>query len=92
MFNHLKSFHVVSVDDNDLVKSINPISQSNLWVNGGFFIFKKKIFDYIRDGEELVEEPFQRLIEEKELITYRNKGFWACLDTFKEKQVFDDLV
>jgi glucose-1-phosphate cytidylyltransferase len=86
-----QSFHIVSVDDNDLVKSITPVSQSNLWINGGFFIFKKKIFDYIRDGEELVQEPFQRLAEEKELIAYRNKGFWACLDTFKEKQQFDDL-
>ncbi|HMN27263.1 MAG TPA: hypothetical protein PKE45_03840, partial [Caldilineaceae bacterium] len=48
-------------------------------------------FDYIRPGEELVLEPFQRLIEENQLITYRNPGFWACMDTFKEKKMFDDM-
>ncbi|MBV6451634.1 MAG: glucose-1-phosphate cytidylyltransferase [Anaerolineae bacterium] len=86
-----QSFHVVAMDRYNLVKSIAPVGQSDLWVNGGFFIFKKEIFNYIKDGEELVHEPFQRLTEEKNLIAYRNKGFWACLDTFKEKQLFDDL-
>ena len=39
-------------------------------INGGFFIFKKEIFDYMREKEELVIEPFHRLIEEKQLIGY----------------------
>lgn len=86
-----QSFHIISMGDNDQVENITPVNESNIWVNGGFFIFKKEIFEYIRDGEELVQEPFQRLAEKKELIAYQNKGFWACLDTFKEKQLFDDL-
>lgn len=86
-----QSFHVVSVAEDDLVKSILPVEKSDLVVNGGFFIFRREIFEYMREGEELVHEPFERLIENKELIVYRNRGFWACLDTFKEKQLFDDL-
>jgi len=86
-----QSFHIVSMGKNGLVKNIAPVSQSDLWVNGGFFIFKKEIFEYMEEGEELVMEPFQRLTEKGELIAYRNKDFWACLDTFKEKQLFDDL-
>ena len=41
---------------------------ANLWINGGFFIFRKEIFDYMREGEELVEAPFQRLIEADQLM------------------------
>lgn len=85
------SFHVVAMDDDNSVKSISPVTQSAVWVNGGFFIFKKEIFEYMREGEELVVEPFQRLINQKELIAYRYGGFWAGMDTFKEKQMFDDM-
>jgi glucose-1-phosphate cytidylyltransferase len=60
-------------------------------VNGGFFVFRQEIFDYIREGEELVREPFQRLIQEKQLVSYRYDGFFAAMDTFKDKQNLDDL-
>ncbi len=86
-----QSFHHVSYDENGLVKSIEAIDKGNLWINGGYFIFKKQIFDYMRNGEELVIEPFQRLIAERQLMTHQNPGFWACMDTFKEKQVFDTM-
>jgi glucose-1-phosphate cytidylyltransferase len=60
-------------------------------INGGFFIFKKKIFDYLREKEDLVEEPFQRLIDEKQLIGYRYNGFWVSMDTFKDRQHLESL-
>ena len=63
-----------------------------LWTNGGFFVFRQAIFDYLQEGEELVEAPFHRLIEAGKLFTYKHDGFWACMDTFKEKQQLDDLV
>ena len=65
--------------------------EADLWINGGFFAFKREIFDYLKDGEELVEEPFQRLIGLAQLTAYRHQGFWACMDTFKDKQAFDDM-
>lgn len=86
-----QSFHVVSVGEDSLVESIAPVAQSNLWINGGFFVFRKAIFDYIQAGEELVVEPFQRLIAKQELVGYRNPGFWACMDTLKEKMMFDAM-
>jgi glucose-1-phosphate cytidylyltransferase len=86
-----QSFHIVSSRDDGMVANIESVDQMNLWINGGFFIFKKSIFGYLRDGEELVQEPFQRLINASELVTYRNPDFWACMDTFKEKKLFDDL-
>jgi glucose-1-phosphate cytidylyltransferase len=85
-----QSFHVISVND-DLVSDIQHISRSGLRVNGGYFIFRKDIFQYINDGEELVEEPFHRLINARQLIAYQHDGFWASMDTFKEKQQLEEM-
>ena len=86
-----QTFHVVSIGADGHVGSIRNVVESDVWINGGFFVFKREIFDYMQDGEELVVEPFQRLIEENQLMSYRHSGFWACMDTFKEKQWFDDV-
>jgi glucose-1-phosphate cytidylyltransferase len=86
-----QSFHLVSFGDQDVVTDILPVRQANIWINGGFFAFRTEIFDYLCPGEELVLEPFQRLIAKRELIAYRYGGFFACMDTFKEKQQFDDM-
>lgn len=85
------SFHVVSIKDEDQVSGIQHLTNSGLWINGGFFVFKKEIFDYFSGDEELVEEPFQRLIAKGELITYKHDGFWASMDTFKDMQHLVDL-
>lgn len=85
-----QSFHVVDVDDGGVIKEIKYIKDANVLINGGFFIFRKEIFEYIHDGEELVEEPFQRLISEKQVIGYRCDKFW-CMDTFKEHQELNDM-
>jgi glucose-1-phosphate cytidylyltransferase len=86
-----QTFHVVSIEDDGSVGHIAPVTESGTWVNGGFFVFKREIFDYLRQGEELVEQPFHRLIADRQLLGYRHDGFFACLDTFKEKQLLDDL-
>ena len=86
-----QSFHIVSTKDDGLVKQIQHISHSDIWINGGYFIFKRSIFDYINAGEELVDEPFQRLIDREELMAYRYEDFWVCMDTFKDKQQLDNL-
>jgi glucose-1-phosphate cytidylyltransferase len=68
---------VVSLKNGDQVEDIQHLTQSGIWINGGFFVFKKEIFKYFENGEELVEEPFRRLIEKGELISYKHDGFWA---------------
>lgn len=85
-----QSYHVVSVAD-DLAAGIQPIGKSGLLINGGFFAFRKEIFDYMEDGEELVEQPFQRLIRHEQLIAFKYDGYWACMDTFKDRQQLDDI-
>jgi len=86
-----QSFHAVQAGDDGLVNRIAPIRDSGIWLNGGFFRFRNDIFDHIHPGEELVEEPFQRLAGMKQLFSYRHHGFWAAMDTFKDKITFDRL-
>ena len=85
------SFHMISIDGDGVVKGIEHIAKSGARINGGFFMFRREIFKYIKDGEELVEQPFRRLISEKLLLSHAHNGFWACMDTFKERQELEDL-
>jgi glucose-1-phosphate cytidylyltransferase len=85
------SFHVVKLGESNSISSIEHVRHSDLWINAGFFVFKKDIFEYIHEGEELVLEPFARLIDQNQLMAYRYEGFWVGMDTFKEKQMFDDM-
>lgn len=80
-----QSFHAVKASEDGLVAAIEPVSASDYWINGGFFCLRQEIFNYMQPGEELVVEPFQRLIAEKKLSTLKYEGFWAAMDTFKDK-------
>jgi glucose-1-phosphate cytidylyltransferase len=87
------NYHMVSLEEGNgsLVSEIRAISNGSARINGGFFIFKTKIFNYIRERDELVDMPFQRLVEERQLIGYPYDGFWASMDTFKDKQQLERL-
>jgi len=85
------SYHFVSSAPNGTVTEINDIYESNLRINGGYYVFSREIFKYIGEKEELVREPFQRLIERQQLVAMNYDGFFACMDTFKDKQYLDGL-
>lgn len=85
------TFHTIKSSPDGTVEQIQGVEDADLRINGGFFIFRNEVFDYMRTGEELVEQPFERLIRDRELVTYRYDGFWACMDTFKEKQTLEDM-
>ncbi len=87
-----QSIHVVSMDQDERVTTISPLEESGIWINGGYFIFRKDIFGYINDGEELIIEPFRRLIDKQQLLTRKHTGFWVGMDTFKDKQFLEDLL
>ena len=83
------SFHVVETGGGGEVTAIRSVEEADTRINGGYFIFRRQIFDYLREGEELVEEPFRRLIDEGRLLAFRHDGFWAPMDTLKDKQDLD---
>ncbi len=86
-----QSFHAVSSDPDGLVTDIQDVGRSDYWINAGFFYLKQQVFEYMRDGEELVLEPFARLIAERRLFAYKYSGFWAAMDTFKDKIRLDRM-
>ena len=85
------SFDIVGTAPGGEVTNICPLNQSHIWINGGFFVLRSEIFRYIHRGDELVREPFQRLIEKRALLAYQYSGFWQCMDTFKDKQRLEEL-
>lgn len=86
-----QSFSVVDLGEGNNVDKISYVKDANMYINGGFFIFKNEIFKYMKDGEELVVEPFQRLIDENRLLGYKYDKFWHCMDTYKEQKELNDM-
>jgi glucose-1-phosphate cytidylyltransferase len=86
------NFHVATMDSSNRVLELEDVTRAGLWINAGYFVLRREIFDYMREGEELVEEPFRRLIAARKLIAYPYEGFWAPMDTLKEKHNLDALL
>lgn len=86
------SYHIVHTGEGGVVKEIREMTKSNLRINSGYFAFRRQIFRYISNGEELVKEPFQRLIAETQLLTHEHQGFFLAMDTFKDRQQMEDLL
>lgn len=86
------SYHLADIGVDGDVLRFRASDEGDIWINGGYFLFRSGIFDYMRDGEELVAEPFQRLIADRQLMAYRHDGFWRPMDTLKDRQILEDMV
>lgn len=86
------TYHLVDLTGDGDVRAFRSSDRADIWINGGFFLFRPEIFDYMREGEELVLEPFERLIERNLLMAYRHEGFWRSMDTLRDWQSLQDLV
>jgi glucose-1-phosphate cytidylyltransferase len=86
------TFHLVELAKGDrLVRRIDNISSSSMWINGGYLMFRPSIFDYIGPGDDLIPETFHRLVEAEQLVAFRYEGFWAPLDSIRDVQILADL-
>jgi glucose-1-phosphate cytidylyltransferase len=83
--------HLVSAEPDGTVTRIEHLSASGVRINGGFFVFKREIMDWIQPGDELVEETFARLIPKGEVVAYRYEGFFRPMDTIKDRQSLEAL-
>jgi glucose-1-phosphate cytidylyltransferase len=87
-----RSFHVVRFNKADHhVEEISSLNNSGLWINAGYFILRNEIFNYLNAGEELVDHAMPRLANVNKLAVYPYEGTWVTMDTFKEKQMLDDM-
>jgi glucose-1-phosphate cytidylyltransferase len=85
------SLDTVHLAENGAVRAIKSMKDSDVWVNGGYFVLSKEVFQYLRPEEEFVYEPMQRMIADGRVWSHRYEGFWQCMDTFKDKQILDEL-
>jgi len=86
------TFHFAEIGDDKVVSKLTTSTDEDLWINGGFFIFRPEVFDYMRPGEDLVNEPFARLIAEDQLLGYKHNGFWRAMDTLRDRQMLEEMV
>ncbi|MBI1178639.1 glucose-1-phosphate cytidylyltransferase [bacterium] len=85
-----QTFHVVKLDDHHKVVDLQYVRDTDILVNCGYFVFHRRIFDFLKPGEELVSGPFRRLIDQGQLLGFPCEKFFA-MDTFKEQQELTDL-
>jgi glucose-1-phosphate cytidylyltransferase len=86
-----QQFHVVTLDDGNGVRGMHDVAKA-VWINGGFFVCRREVFDYLHPGEDLVEGAFNRMIADDKVMAYPYDGFWAPMDTLKDKQNLETLL
>lgn len=86
------SFHAVQIDAANRVRGIESATNLPMWINGGFFVLRQEIFDYLREGEDLVMDACRRAAERGRLLAIPHEGFWAPMDTLKERAMLESMV
>lgn len=89
--NPISSFGLLDLGSDGSVESFREKPKLKEWINGGFFVFERRVFDYLDDNCVLEKEPFERLAGEGELMAYRHDGFWKCMDTFKDNVELNEI-
>lgn len=87
----LSRFGLMELDPTGTVQNFKEKPQAEGWVNGGFFIFKPQVFDYLSEDVVLENEPLQKLASDGQLSAFRHEGFWQPMDTFRESKILNDL-
>ena len=83
--------HVIRSAADGTVEEIAHVTQIGLRINGGFFVAHRRVFDFLTPGEDLMVDGAARMTAAGELVSYPHDGFWACMDTFKEQQLLEDM-
>jgi glucose-1-phosphate cytidylyltransferase len=87
----LSRFGIMDINSSNIVQSFKEKPQAEGWINGGYFIFEPKVFDYLSANVVLEGEPLRKLTIEKQLSAYKHEGFWQPMDTFRESKMLNDL-
>ena len=84
------NFGIMNIGENNLVSGFSEKPFMDMWINGGFFVFKRKIFNYLKEDSILERAPMQMLAKEKELVAFNYDGFWECMDTYKDTRILNE--
>ena len=81
----------MDIDDNGLITQVTPMQDLRQWENGGYFVMRPEIFDYLNEGEDLVEDVIMRLVPRGRVLAYPYKGYWSPADTVKERAQLEEM-
>ena len=84
------SFHVVKIDPDGRLTGIEPVADLEMRINGGYFVFRQGIFDYLNPDEDLVMDACVRAAKAGKFRAVRYDGFWAPMDTLKERTALEN--
>jgi glucose-1-phosphate cytidylyltransferase len=83
------AFHCVEVGEDDRVSGITTLQEMPLWENGGYFVLRPEIFDYLPPNGDLIMDACRPLAKEGRLMAYQHRGFWQPADTVKERHALE---
>jgi glucose-1-phosphate cytidylyltransferase len=87
----VSSFGILALDAESHVTEFKEKPVLENWINGGFFVFERRIFDHLDENSTLEHEPLAALAKAGELMAYKHSGFWKCMDTYKDNVELNEL-
>ena len=85
-------FGEIKLNRSKVVEFAEKPQATNGWINGGFFVFDQKIFNFIDNSNVMLEtKPMQKLLKKNELNAYKHYGEWQCMDTAREKKLLNEM-
>jgi glucose-1-phosphate cytidylyltransferase len=89
----LSRFGVLDVTPDGYVKRFAEKPQAEGWINAGFFVFNRRVFDYLEGDDSCVmeREPLERLAAEGQMVAYRHEGFFFAMDTYREYEALNRM-
>lgn len=89
-----QQFGVLEIEKNGSVEKFREKSVSDGGIiSAGYMVLNPQVFDYIEGDQTVFEKsPIERLVEEKQMMAYRHKGFWKCMDAQRDKQQLEDMI
>jgi len=82
--NPICQFGVLDMNDNSEIIGFKEKPKLEYWINAGYFVFNKKIFDYIKEGWDLEKETFEALARDRQISAFKHEGFWKSMNTLKD--------
>lgn len=86
VLNPISNYGILEFDRTNTVVQFTEKPKLDVWINGGFFVFQRKIFSYLTEDCVLEREPFERLAKDRQLVAYPHQEFWASMDTYKDAE------
>jgi glucose-1-phosphate cytidylyltransferase len=83
-------YGILELAVNGQVKRFREKAQAE-WINGGFLVFNRRVFDYLDTSSVLEREPLERLAADGQLMAFRHEGYWIGMDTYREFEMLNQM-